>query len=248
MRSRTFWLCVFTGLFLVGLASTDAAARERKRSGEYTGKRTSGTFERKVDRKPGQVTKDTTWQNERGQGSRHSERQWDRESRTGSYSSSTTRPGGAMTSRSGVIRQNEDGSFSQQGTITGPKGRTTQVDREIVKQEDGSRSHQTTYTGPNDQTLTIDKNVSRTDQGRQTTGSYSSSTGRSGTFQSVSTRSGGKITTHRSLTNQDQRTWQRHIETDRTGNTVTRNVTTTNPEGVEKTFQQSVTFDDGSVE
>jgi hypothetical protein len=119
----------------------------------------------------------------------------------------------------------------------------TDVDRDMKKNEDGSRSVHSVYTKPNDETVTVDKTIKKTDTGRDVTGNYSSSTGKSGTFQSSSALSGGQKTTNQSLTHQDGKTWQRQIETAKEGETINRTVTTTNPEGKTNTFTQSVTLD-----
>jgi hypothetical protein len=233
----------FAALFLTAVLCTDGHTRERHQSGAYKGRNTSGTFQRDVSKSNGNATRDTKWQNERGEGQRHSERHWNKESGTGTYSSSTKRADGKTSSSEGTIKKNADGSYSQHGTVTGPKGNTSTVDRDVTKNADGSRSVHSTYTNQDNQTLTVDKTVQKTDAGRTASGTYSSSTGKSGTFESQSTAADGKITTHRSLTNQDQKTWQRDIETSRDGNALNRNVTTTNPEGKKDSFSQSVTLD-----
>ena len=236
-------LSIFLAVLFSVVLFSDAQAGERTRSGKYQGKHSSGTFEKKVSRQPGHVTKDTTWQNDKGQGTRHMERNWDKGKGTGTYSSSTTRPDGKTASKAGTVTRNEDGSYTQKGTITGPKGNVTDVDRDMKKNEDGSRSVHSVYTKPNDETVTVDKTIKKTDTGRDATGNYSSSTGKSGTFQSSSNVSEGKRTTSQSLTNQDGKTWKRNIDTAKEGETINRTVTTTNPEGETKTFTQSVTLD-----
>jgi hypothetical protein len=229
-------------LFSVLLFS-NAQAGERTRSGKYQGKHSSGTFDTKVSREPGRLTKDTAWQNEKGQGARHMERNWDKEKGTGSYSSTTTNPDGKTTSRAGTVTRNEDGSLTQKVTVTGAQGKVTDLQRDMKKNEDGSRSVHSVYTKPNDETVTVDKTIKKTDTGRDVTGNYSSSTGKSGTFQSSSNVSEGKRTTSQSLTNQDGKTWKRNIDTAKEGDTINRTVTTTNPEGETKTFTQSVTLE-----
>jgi hypothetical protein len=236
-------LSVFLAVAFLFVLISEAPAGEKSRSGTYKGKHSSGTFEKKVSREPGRVTKDATWQSDKGQGTRHMERNWDKEKGTGTYASSTTRPDGKTTSSTGSMTRNEDGSYSQKGTIIGPKGNATDVQRDMKKNEDGSRSVHSVYTKPNDETVTVDKTIKKTETVREATGNYSSSTGKSGTFQSTSAVSDGKRTTNQSLTNQDGKTWQRRIETAKEGDTINRSVTTTNPEGETKTFTQSVTLD-----
>lgn len=244
MTRRRLWLFAPLGLVILGLVCSDASAWEKRRSGKYKGRRSSGTFQQKVYRERGTVTRDTKWQNERGEGSRRSERVWDREEGTGAYSSSRTRPDGRTTSGTGTLTRREDGSFRQEGTIARPTGKVTGVERDFSRNDDGTRSIHTTYTGPEGETLTVDKKVKKTATGREKTGTYVSSTDKSGTFQSDATVQDGRITRDRSLTNQDQKTWKRHIETMKEGDTTSREVTTTNPEGKQDTFTQSITFDE----
>jgi hypothetical protein len=92
MTRRRLWLFAPLGLVILGLVCSDASAWEKRRSGKYKGRRSSGTFQQKVYRERGTVTRDTKWQNERGEGSRRSERVWDREEGTGAYSSSRQDP------------------------------------------------------------------------------------------------------------------------------------------------------------
>ncbi|MCX5708012.1 MAG: hypothetical protein NTY14_03405, partial [Candidatus Omnitrophica bacterium] len=68
----------------------------------YKGKKTSGTWEQKTERNQGYMKKDTTWYNEKGIGSRTSEKKWDKSSKTGTYSSSTKTATGKTTARSGT--------------------------------------------------------------------------------------------------------------------------------------------------
>jgi hypothetical protein len=52
------------------------SAGERSRSGKYQGRKTSGTWQQKTHRTRGHMDRSTTWQNERGQGSRTTQRNW----------------------------------------------------------------------------------------------------------------------------------------------------------------------------
>ncbi|MBZ0165474.1 MAG: hypothetical protein K8I00_01615, partial [Candidatus Omnitrophica bacterium] len=107
------------------LLATGAEAKERKISGKYQGRKTGGTFQKKIDRKPGEFKKKTTWQNERGEGQREAQRNWDKKSRSGSYSANTTTAEGKTFSKEGTVSKTGPGRFSQQGTFTGPRGKTS---------------------------------------------------------------------------------------------------------------------------
>jgi len=227
--------------------TTDSFARERGSSGSYKGRSGSGgTFQRNANRSQGSINKSTTWQNERGQESREVQRNWDKETKSGAYSSTKTRADGKAVSRQGTVSKNEDGSFSQQGTITGPKGKTTDVSRSTTKNEDGSRGVQTTYTGQDGKTATVDKTITHQDGTRSVSGSYETSTGKTGTFTGQKVKSDGNIVSDRSIINQDGKIWSQHAEVDKDGNVITRDVTNTNPEGESKSFTQSVTVDEQS--
>lgn len=241
---------IITGILSLAVviaSGPEAQAKERKMSGSYQGKKAKGTFQKKVDREPGQVKKKTNWQNERGEGTRESERKWNKETKSGTYSSGTTTAGGKKFSREGTVTKTGQGAYTQQGTITGPNGKTGTVERNSVRNEDGSRSVDTTYTGPGGNTLDSQKKITYEDGERNVEGRYSSSTGKSGTFGSKSKIEDGKLITERSLTNQDGKTWRQDVEIDRDGNTITRDVTNTNPWGESRSFNQSVTIEEFEV-
>ncbi|MCP5463061.1 MAG: hypothetical protein H7A34_07860 [bacterium] len=242
MKKALLLTAVFCFIFTV-FHAPETYAREKNRSGSYQGRKGSGTFQRNVTRTNGQSIKSTTWQNERGEGNRQTEKNWDNTTGTGSYSSSTTNAAGKTISRSGTVTKNEDGSFTKQGTITGTNGNTATVQSAITKNEDGGRSITKTYTGQDGNTFDINKTIQKTETGRTVSGNYSSSAGESGTFESTKTVSDGTVTKEQTLTNQDQETWQRNIERTQGDGTVTRDVTTVNPDGETNSFSQTATFD-----
>lgn len=246
-RFATVVLVSVFALSMMVLADV-AQARERKSSGSYQGRSTSGTFQRDVNKSRGSMSKKTTWQNQRGEGSSQRERGWDKGTATGSYSSRLETAGDKTVTRAGTVAKNEDGSFSQNGTITGPKSKTTTVDRDYAKNEDGSRSVDTVYTSEGGKTLTVDKDIVYEDGARNVTGSYETNTGKSGTFNGTTSFEDGRMTSDRSLTNQNGETWSQKAIVDRDGNTINRNVTNTKPSGESQTFNQSVTINEVIVE
>ncbi len=190
-------------------------ARERSASGTYSGRRGSGTVEKNVSRNKGSSAKTTTWQNERGEGSSESSRSWNKETKTGTYSSRATGAGGRTVSSEGTFSRNEDGSLSQQGAVTGSKGKTADVSRTVSKNEDGSRDVQAVYTDES---------------------------GKSSTVSSTVSHQNGEIVADRTLTGQDGNTWTQHSEVAKEGDTVSREVTNSNPEGEAHSYNQSFTF------
>lgn len=244
MRSSVKAMAVMLVAVFSMALTTESLARERSSSGSYKGRSESGTFQRNVDREQGRVKKSTTWQNQRGQGSQEAQRNWDKDTETGTYSSKMISAGEKTVSREGTVRENEDGSFSQQGTITGPKGKTTDVSRSVNKNEDDSHSVQTTYTGQDWKTATVDKTIIHQDGARSVAGSYQTNAGKSGTFTGQTVKDDGKIVSDRSLINQNGQTSNQHAEVAKDGNTIIRDVTNTNPEGEITSFTQSVTIDE----
>lgn len=242
------------GVAVVGLAvlltsSADALARERQRSGAYTGNRgNQGTFERSVTRERGQRSTSATWEGQRGQGSREKSATWDKSTGTGTRSATTTLPDGRTLSRESTITKTGEGAYAVEGTRTGPKGNTTTVDRTVTKQEDGSYAVQSTYTGEGGKTLTTDKTVQKTESGRSVTGTYATGAGASGSFEREITHGDGARTSEGTLTSSDGKTWKRDITTSHADSgMLTRTVTTTNPEGETRTRTGIVTSDPQAI-
>jgi hypothetical protein len=237
-RIIAFTTFAFLLLFIVGI---DAYAGQKSRSGSYQGRQTSGTWQQNINRSPGHAERTTTWQNERGQGSRVSERNWSKESGTGSYSSTATRADGKTTSRQGTVTKTGPGAYTVDGTRTGANGKVMEVDKSITRNPDGSRAVHSVTTGPEGETRTVDSTVRKTEQGRSVTGTYSASGGKSGAFESNVNRTDNGVVKQQSVTNQDGQTWQRGIKRTREGGTVGREVTVTNPQGGTRTYNESVT-------
>ncbi|MCB9722283.1 MAG: hypothetical protein H6756_15555 [Candidatus Omnitrophica bacterium] len=246
MRPKLTIICMTTLLTLC-LDAGPAPAKERTISGKFQGRRTEGTFQKKINRKPGEFKKKTTWQTERGEGRREAERNWNKENHSGNYRSATTTADGKTFSREGTVTRTAPGSYAQQGTLTGPRGKTSTVDRTSVRNDDGTRSVDTTYTGPGGKTLDSEKTISYQDGVRTVEGGYNTGTGKSGTFNSRSEVEDGRLRTSRELTNQDGKTWRQNTELYREDNTLIREVTNTRPNGESTSFEQSVTVEEIEV-
>src|SRR3989338_9236320 len=130
----------------IGLKTDDALARGRSKSGTSKGRHTGGTYHKTVTKSPGSVTKDTTWQNDHGEGSREVQRTWDKDSGIGTYTSTTTTADGKIITEKGTFTKNADGSLTERGTLTDPQGETKTVERTIMKEEDGSTKENSTVT------------------------------------------------------------------------------------------------------
>lgn len=225
-------------LFLVGM---DAFAGQKSRSGSYQGRQTSGTWQQNGNRSPGHAERATVWQNERGHGSRVSERTWNKESGTGSYSATTTRADGKTSSRQGTVTKTGPDAYTVEGTRTGANGKVVEIDKNITRNPDGSRTVHSVTTGPEGGTRTSDSTVRKTEQGRSVTGTYATSGGKSGAFESHVTRTDNGVVKQQSVTNQDGQSLQRGIHRTREGGTIGREVTVTNPQGGTRTYTESVT-------
>lgn len=222
------------GLGLVGLLAIGASAKERSRGGTYQGTRGSGSWSSKTSRTPGQMKRSTSVETPRGTAQREVERNYDKNTGKGSYSSQTTGPAGKSVSRQGTVEKTGEGTFHQEGTITGPQGKTTNVDRTSTKNENGTRSVNTTFTNEQGQTLNVEKTITKTEDGRVVEGAYQSSTGKGGTFQSETTRQDGKVTTEKTVTNQEGKTIHRSVESTKTDTGIHRDIRSTNAEGETK--------------
>ncbi len=94
-------------LLIAGLLVTVAAthAAERQRGGTYqTSRGRSGTWQQNVERNHGYLKRDTQWTNQNGgSGARTVEKHWDRETKTGDRTATTTLPNGKTFTTSGTI-------------------------------------------------------------------------------------------------------------------------------------------------
>jgi hypothetical protein len=92
-------------LSAVLLVTATAHAAERQRSGTYqTSRGRSGTWQQNVERNYGYLKRDTQWTNQDGgTGTRTVEKHWDRETRTGDRTATTTLPNGKTFTTSGTI-------------------------------------------------------------------------------------------------------------------------------------------------
>lgn len=72
-------IAIFTSLVFLSLAH-DASARDRSRAGTFQGGRgREGAFQQQIHREPGQASRDTAVQTERGATTRNVNRAWDRD-------------------------------------------------------------------------------------------------------------------------------------------------------------------------
>lgn len=239
---KVIWFGLLAVVFSFAL-SFPAEAKERKRSGSYSNSEgKSGTFERTVSRDgQGNVSKSRTSTNQDGKtATRSKERTWDKETKTGTYNSSSTGPHGAQRSASGTITKTDTG-FTSTGTRVNAKGETSSVNRTVTKNEDGTVLVNKVVTNAAGESRTMDKTITKTEDGRSVTGSYSSTDGKSGTFQKDVSRADGVKTVSSSVTNQDGQTATHQATVTHADGTITRNVTNAGFDGQTVTKTQTAT-------
>jgi len=103
-----------------------------ERSGSYQGKKGSGTYERN----------------------------WSKESGTGTATRTRTNQQGKTATINKSYDKNDDGTVSVTGTRNGYNGRTQTMNNTITKTEDGHTSDKT-YTGQDGRTVNIKRNHTR---------------------------------------------------------------------------------------
>jgi len=222
---------VMAGLLFSVTVVDSADARERKRSGSFvTGKGKSGTFNFTTsgNRKDGITrTKSVTTGNGKTH-TRSSTKKYNKE--TGEFSKTVTgRKGNTRTytgtaqdgQRSGTYTTSngKSGTFNNSvqrdgnGTVSRSKSWTNQDG--VTKTKSASRTYDK-ETGEFNKTVTGVKGNTRTYEGvrqdGQTSGTYTTSTGKSGTFEGGKQKNeDGTVTRSRSWTNQDGETKNRSI-------------------------------------
>lgn len=206
---------------IVALASImvvgHAEAKQVNRGGSFSTSGGTGTFQRAVVRENGNRSINTTVNGAKGKS--------------------------LSFAREGNFTKNENGSFSYKGSVTGPKGNSVNVDRSIVKNADGSFGVQSAYTGKDGQTLTTNRQLVKTDGGLQSTGNYSTSAGKTGTFSSNASAENGALNINRSITNQDGKGVSQATQLAKTEDGLERTVTNTNVNGQTKTSTQTINPD-----
>lgn len=212
---KRFILLSFVGFYLFFCSSSIVFARDRSSSGSFnTSSGNSGSFQSDISRGKGQGIRETNWQTERGVGSLDAQSNWNLENKTGTIDS----------------------------TIVLPSGNTISGDKSINKNEDGGYSVQSTYTGQDGYTIDTEKNISKSEQGLVSEGTYSTSTGKAGSFESVGTFEDGNLYKDQSMTTTGGITVERDITTTFDNSSVSRTSTLTGPQGETVTSTQDIDF------
>ena len=152
---------------------------------------------------------------------------------------------GKTTSRTGTVARNADGSYTAKGQVVGPKGNAATVDKTMTKNDDGSRSMQKTVTTSSGKPMEMDKTMTKNDDGsRSMQKTVTTPSGKTmeidKTLQKTDT---GVVNKTKTVTNQDGKTWTKDVEMSKDENSITKNVTKTNPEGETKSYTSSATVD-----
>jgi hypothetical protein len=156
-------LSLLAGLVAVALATPDAEARERARSGSYaTGGGKTGTYQRSADRSPGAFGRQGSITTQEGRTySRTSAGTYDRS--TGAVNRSVTGADGRTRTATGTYDRD---TRTYDRTVTGANGRqaqgTTVYDRD-------AKSASSTWVGPNGATTTSANTYNAANKGFDTT-------------------------------------------------------------------------------
>jgi hypothetical protein len=124
-----------------------------------------------------------------------------------------------------------NGTYQRSAYTQFAGGRTASVNQTATRTGNGSVTTNGTYTGLYGRTLNNSATVQKTSNGRITNGSYSTNTGKSGTYSGVVTNSPGSRTKQQQLTTQSGATYSRQVNTTYGNDSLTRTVARTNPNG-----------------
>ena len=216
---------------------------EHERSGkiETSGGRTAG-FQQEIDRTLDAKDRSTTVQSQDGIWNRNVEESRNRRAGTASRSAVTTAPNGkSATTQESAVRNGN--SVDVTGSRTGYDGRSSYWNQTLTRTGKGTVDGQGQYTRQNGNTIDTTSTTVRTADGHVTSGTYSTSTGKSGTFSDEVVNSDGTRTKTQSVTSSDGQTADRVVDTSRAGDTIDRTVTATGPNGKTETHSETVTPD-----
>ncbi len=204
------------GVCAFALFSWSAHAADWQRDGTYdTSRGRSGTFHHQTTRQPGLRDRQTQWTNRNGgSGSHGVASTWNRQAGTASRNSHTTLPNGKSA------------------------GSSTTASRIAPGQWQGDTSR----TRFNGKTATAHDVVTKTDDGHATSGSWSTGTGKSGTYNASVTHGGGSTTRDQTWTNGNGRSVDRDSTLARTADGYDQHVTFTGPGGNSHSIDRDVDF------
>ncbi len=128
------------------------------------------------------------------------------------------------------------------GSRTGFDGKTSGWNKTITGNGNGTASVTGQYTRQNGNTIDTSATATKTADGHTTAGTYSTSTGRSGSYTIDVVNADGTHTRTESVTGADGKTATKVVTLDKDGNTIDRTVATTGPNGQTETHSGSVTL------
>jgi hypothetical protein len=159
----------------------------------------------------------------------------------GQYSRVTTLGDGKTATVNQTVTR--DGSTSTvDGSHIGFDGKTSDWNNTITANGNGTASVNGQYTRQNGNTIDTSATVTKTSDGHTTAGNYSTSTGKTGTFDTTVVNSDGTRTKTETIVGANGQTVGRIIETTRDDNTIDSTATATGPNGKTETTSGSVTF------
>jgi len=236
-------LAVVAGIVSLGTGAMQTSAGERHRSGTFESSRgASGTFQQEIDWQPGQYSRNTTAQTAGGKvWHRSVQDNWNRQAGTASRSVITTAPNGKTATVNETASHNGN-MTTVNGSRTGYDGKTSSWSETVTGNGNGRATVAGQYTLQNGNTINSSSTVTKTANGRDVTGTYATSTGKSGSFDTTVANSDGTRTKTEIITGANRKTAERVATTTRDGDTIEHTVTTTGPNGNTETHSGSATF------
>jgi hypothetical protein len=184
-----------------------------------------------------EINRAGSYQNSRGKSGTF-EQKIDRQ--PGQYSRVTTADGKTAMVDQTVTRNGNTATVD--GSRTDFDGKTSSWNNTITANDNGTASVNGQYTRQNGNTIDTGATVTKISDGHTTAGNYSTSTGKTGFFDTIVVNSDGTRTKTEIIVGANGQTVGRIIETTKDGNTLDRTATTTGPNGKTETTSGSVTF------
>lgn len=204
------------GVCAFALFSWSARAADWQHDGTYeTGRGRSGTFHHQATRQPSLRDRQTQWTNQNGgSGSQGATSTWNRPAGTASRNSHTT------------LANGKSAGSSTTASRIGP----------------GQWQGDTSRTGFNGKTATAHDVFTKTADGHTTSGSWSTGTGKSGTYDASVTHDGGSTTRDQTWTNGNGQSVDRDSTLTRTADGYDQHVSFTGPGGNSRSIDRDVDF------
>ena len=173
-------------LFVAGISiatCTCVSAGTVRRAGSYqTGTGCIGSFTQNIHRQSGSSERNTTVQSGNRVWTRQSDANWNRATGTASRTTVTTAPSGKTASIDRNVTRNGN-TVAVNTSRTGYNGKTSNWTKTVTADGNGTASINGQHVRQYGNVASTSSTVQRTSSGHITTGSYTTSAGKSGTYQ-----------------------------------------------------------------